>query len=249
VIALTGPKAKSHRQQTRDVLQQTAVRLGAAVDQVPAAAADLMTTVRQLKKELSAGKVSEYVAEPETKTDGADALEIPYTQARNLLRDAARSLNVTPFDVPQRIESLQADRERLVEELKQVAAGGKVSAEDLLEQAEQVGQAMLVVIETPGANPNLMRGWIDQLRKKSDGPLAVLLAAVQGEKVLLVGGLTKDLVGQGLHAGNWVGAAAKQLGGGGGGRPDLAQAGGRHPEKLTEALETARQSMKEQLAG
>ncbi len=53
---------------------------------------------------------------------------------------------------------------------------GKLSADDLIGQGETVGDTVLVVAETPGANPNVMRGWIDQIRKKSDGPSAVLLA-------------------------------------------------------------------------
>jgi alanyl-tRNA synthetase len=106
----------------------------------------------------------------------------------------------------------------------------------------------MIVADTPGANPNVMRGWIDQIRKKSDAPTAVLLAAVQGEKVLLVGGLSKVLVDRGLKAGDWVGAAATAVGGGGGGRPDMAQAGGKDPSKLPAALEAAKESMREQLA-
>jgi alanyl-tRNA synthetase len=76
----------------------------------------------------------------------------------------------------------------------------------------------------------------------------VLLAAVQGEKVLLVGGLSRALVDRGIKAGEWVGAAATAVGGGGGGRPDMAQAGGKDPGKLPAALEAARASMREQLA-
>ncbi len=77
----------------------------------------------------------------------------------------------------------------------------------------------------------------------------MLLAAVQGEKVLLVGGLSRDLVDRGLKAGDWVGAAAKAVGGGGGGRPDMAQAGGKDPSQLPAALEAARESMRNQISG
>ena len=107
----------------------------------------------------------------------------------------------------------------------------------------------MIVAETPGANPNLMRQLIDQIRKKVS-PSAVLLATAAGEKkVVLVAGLSRDLVDRGAHAGQWVGAAAKAVGGGGGGRPDMAQAGGKQPEKLAEALEAARASIREMLAG
>jgi alanyl-tRNA synthetase len=136
----------------------------------------------------------------------------------------------------------------LISELKQATAGGKLSADELIGQGERVGDALLIVADTPGANPNVMRGWIDQIRKKSDAPTAVLLAAVQGDRVLLIGGLSKELVDRGLKAGDWVGAAATAVGGGGGGRADMAQAGGKDPSKLAAALAAAKDSMRSQLA-
>ncbi len=153
-------------------------------------------------------------------------------------------MNVSINDVIERLESLLEERAKLVKELKQATAGGKLSADDLISEGETVGDSLLIVADTPGANPNVMRGWIDQIRKKSDTPTAVLLAAVQGEKVLLVGGLSKALVERGLKAGDWVGAAAAAVGGGGGGRADMAQAGGKDPSKLPAALEAAKASMR-----
>ena len=249
VVALTGPKAESHRQQTRSVLQQAAALLGCSAVSTPQAAADLMNEVRQLKKDLAAGRAGEQASAAARGGDAADAQTIAYTDVRRLLRETARQLNVAPFDVPSRIEALQSDRERLINQLKHATAGGKLTAEELLAGGEQIGDATLVVAETPGANPNVMRGWIDQLRKRSDRPVAVLLGAVQGDKVLLVGGLSRALVDRGLKAGDWVGAAATAVGGGGGGRPDMAQAGGREPEKLPAALEAAKASMRQQLQG
>ena len=82
---------------------------------------------------------------------------------------------------------------------------------------------------------------IDGIRKKSESS-AVLLAAGQGdEKLILVAGISRDLVSKGASAGNWVREVAPVVGGGGGGKPDMAQAGGRQPEKLPEALEKARE--------
>ena len=117
----------------------------------------------------------------------------------------------------------------------------------MIGKGEKVGDDLIVVAEVPGANPNVMRGWIDQIRKRSSGGSAVLLGTVQGEKVVLVGGLSHTLVDKGLKAGQWVGAAAKMVGGGGGGRPDMAQAGGKDPSKLPAALDAAKTSMREQL--
>jgi alanyl-tRNA synthetase len=74
------------------------------------------------------------------------------------------------------------------------------------------------------------------------------MAATGEDKVLLVAGLSRDLVQRGLSAGNWVRDVAPVVGGGGGGKPDMAQAGGKHPEKMPAALETARATIRGWLA-
>jgi alanyl-tRNA synthetase len=93
-----------------------------------------------------------------------------------------------------------------------------------------------------------LRQLIDQARKKA-GSAAVLLASRGDGKVVLVAGISRDLEGKGVNAGEWVRAAAKVVGGSGGGRADMAQAGGKDPEKLLAALDLARQSMLEQIKG
>jgi alanyl-tRNA synthetase len=118
------------------------------------------------------------------------------------------------------------------------------SIEELLADAEQVGEALLVVAEVSNSNPSLMRGLIDSGRKTSRLPVAILLATVIDDKVIFVGGLSNALVERGLSAGAWVGAAARAVGGGGGGRPDLAQAGGKDPQNLAAAIGVARDQMR-----
>ena len=61
-----------------------------------------------------------------------------------------------------RLQSLVDDRRKLVEELQESTAGGKLTADDLIASGEKIGETLVVVAETPGANPNVMRGWIDQ---------------------------------------------------------------------------------------
>jgi len=212
------------------------------------ATVQLMEEVRRLKKDIAAGKVSEHTDQYQFNGEGPVADVEDYNSVRSAVREITRRLNVAISDVVERLEALLGDRNRLVKELKAVTAGGKLSADDLIAAREQVGDTCLIVAETPGANPNVMRGWIDQIRKKMNSPTAVLLAAVQGEKVLLVGGLSRDLVDRGLKAGDWVGAAARAVGGGGGGRPDMAQAGGKDPSQLPAALEAARESMRKQVS-
>jgi alanyl-tRNA synthetase len=76
----------------------------------------------------------------------------------------------------------------------------------------------------------------------------VLLGSVEGDKVTLVAGISKELESRGLSAGSWIRDVATVVGGKGGGRPDLAQAGGKHVAKLPEALATARKAMESLLA-
>ncbi|QDV63743.1 alanine--tRNA ligase [Crateriforma conspicua] len=236
IVALTGPRAKSHIESTIETTRKAAEILGCSQKNLVKAATDLANDVRGIKKELNSGVATEHAA---SIVGNADPGTLEYEAAKAILRDTARLLNVATSDVPDRLKALLDDRSDLLDELQKMTAGGKLSADDLIGSGQTVGDCLIVVAETPGANPNIMRGWIDQIRKKSDHASAVLLAARQGEKVLLVGGLSNDLVKRGLNAGKWVGNAAKALGGGGGGRPDMAQAGGKDASKLPEALDAA----------
>lgn len=247
IKALTGPKAESHREETRALLSSIAEILGTSPELAMSAAAQLVEEVRQLKKELNAGKPGDHQDDFTVSAEAESTDVSDYTVVRAAVRDITRRLNVSQPEVVSRIESLIQDRSDLILQLKQSTAGGKITADDLIAGGETIGGHVMVVAEVPGANPNVMRGWIDEIRKKSSGGSAVLLATTTGDKVLLVGGLSKALVDGGLKAGDWVGAAAKVVGGGGGGRPDMAQAGGKDPEKLPEALEAAKDSMKEKL--
>jgi alanyl-tRNA synthetase len=152
------------------------------------------------------------------------------------LSRAAAVLRVPGAEVPDRVESLVEEVRQLK---KQLAAGPRTEAftvDHLLGDAVDVAGTKVVVAEVPEATPPMMRGLIDQLRRKA-APVAVMLAARQGEgKVTLIAGLSRDLVEQGADAVQWVRAAAAKVKGGGGGRPDMAQAGGKDPEKLAEAL-------------
>ena len=92
------------------------------------------------------------------------------------------------------------------------------------------------------------RSLIDQVRKKT-GPVAIFLAtAVNEEKVVMVAGISNELTEQGLSAGKWVSEIAPLVGGKGGGHADLAQAGGKQPEKIKEALIAATDYIKSSTA-
>lgn len=247
IVALTGEKAKQHADKTRAALTEVANALDVGLLDAPEAVRDLVELARELKKRVSSGGKA---SEPDVKKRGntTDDVNADYAQVKGALRDAARTLNVSPFDLPPRIVSLLDEVEGLKKQLAQLAESGGLSADALLDTAETVGETKAIVAETPGANPNLMRQLIDQLRKKADST-AVLLGAAAGEsKVVLVAGVSRDLVKRGVSAGNWVKEVAPVVGGGGGGKPDMAQAGGKDPGKLAEALETAKVKIREMLA-
>ena len=154
------------------------------------------------------------------------------TQEDNLLKRVR--------DLQQEIRSLQKDLQRARQQaVRQVASGG------LLEQAERIGSVRAVFARLEGDHAAL-RSAADILRRGNAG-VACLLASEQGGRVALVAGLSQDLVQQGLSAVELVRSAAAVLDGGGGGRPDLAQAGGSDPSRIEEAFEAARRLLKQRL--
>jgi alanyl-tRNA synthetase len=168
---------------------------------------------------------------------------------KKTLLETGRLLSVAPLEVPQRVAALQSDVASLEKQLAERSAAGPLSGDRLLESAEKMGGVTVVVTELPGVDSNLMRQLIDQVRAKAS-PAAVLLAARHGEdKVTLVAGISKDLQSRKLSAGEWIRPVATAVGGGGGGRPDLAQAGGKEPAKLPEALQIAKATIREMIGG
>lgn len=236
IVALTGDKARSYASETEQAVTSAARALGCSLLDLPLEAKRLTQDVRELKKQLQSGsKVTTDLAA----TRPAGKSPASHAELKAALRETARILNVAPFDVPLRIKAMQAEADELKKQLATLSQSGEVSADSLLEKAETVGGAKLIVVETPGANPNLMRQWIDQIRQKAGSSAVMFLAAQGDDKVVLVGGMSRDLVAKGLSAGNWVRDVAPVVGGGGGGKPDLAQAGGKEPLKIGEALKKA----------
>jgi alanyl-tRNA synthetase len=244
VIALTGSRAQQHREETKKLLESAAQLLGVAPGSVAIGTERLTKEVRGLKKQLAGGNAP---ALEEIPAAGPSAET--YAEQRSVLRDAARSVNVSAQELLTRLESLIADRDKLKKQVAQLASSGKVSVESMLTEARELHGARVVIQETPGATPNLMRQWIDQIRQLSDSPSAVLFAARSGEnKVLLVAGVSRQLVERGLSAGQWISKVAPIVGGGGGGKPDLAQAGGKDASKIPQALGVAEETIAAMLA-
>jgi len=131
------------------------------------------------------------------------------------------------------------------------AAGGvdvAAVAGDLLARATDLAGGKVIVAEIAGASDDVLRALIDSLKKKVPS-LGVLLVAAGDEKVSFIALVSDDLVSKGLKAGDWVKEAAKVVGGSGGGRPQMAQAGGKDPAKTGEALEAARAVAQKALEG
>ena len=123
----------------------------------------------------------------------------------------------------------------------------KYASGDILDGIEDIAGVKVVVAKVQAPDMNALRSMSDLIKDKLGSGVIVLGAAAQ-DKVNFVAMVTPDLMEKGLHAGNILKETAKVAGGGGGGRPDMAQAGGKNPEMLTQALEKAREVIKAQLA-
>jgi alanyl-tRNA synthetase len=246
IVALTGRKATEHRARTLAELETAAQRLGVAPLDVPTAVHALVDWRRELKRALDAG-VAPKRADAGQSAQPAGRNKPTADEVKHALVETARVLSVAPLSVVERIDAMQAEAAALEHRLAEREAAGPLSADALLEHATEHRGVTVVLAELPGVEPNLMRQLIDQIRQKK--PLsAVLLATRQGDdKVTLVAGVSKQLQDRGVSAGKWIGPVAKAVGGGGGGRPDLAQAGGKEPAKLPEALGVAGRTITEML--
>jgi len=166
----------------------------------------------------------------------------------NLMNEAARSLNTSPAEVPQRLESLQSslkDKEKEILLLQSKLAQAAFSAKmDALEEVNGVKYLTAVVPET---SPNALRELVDQFRQKHPSALIALGSSTDG-KPALIAAVSADLIARGLSAGELIKQLAATIGGGGGGRPDLAQAGGKDASKLKEALALVRSYIEDHLA-
>jgi alanyl-tRNA synthetase len=188
-----------------------------------------------LFKILSEGGIAQGVRRIEAVTGEGALGHVARLEAE--LDQAGRLMRAGPFEVAAGVERLQRDlrdREKDVEALTRKLAGGGGSG---AETVREIAGVKVLVRRSEVADPKALRELGDHLRDKLGSGVVVLGGAAEG-KVSLIVMVTKDLVGR-LHAGKIVGELAKLVGGKGGGRPDMAQAGGAQPEKLDEALEQA----------
>ncbi len=149
-------------------------------------------------------------------------------------------------DATDKVKQLAERAKHLEKELEQLKAKLASSAgSDLASQAEEINGIKVLAAKLEGADRKTLMSTMDQLKNKL-GCAAVVLASVEGEKINLVAGVTKDETKQ-IKAGELVNAVALQVGGKGGGRPDMAQAGGDNPAALDGALASVSDWVKSQL--
>jgi alanyl-tRNA synthetase len=151
------------------------------------------------------------------------------------LREAADLLRIPPLGLPRRLQKLldeQRSLEKRLGELEGRLARGR--AQELVAGARAVHGVPVIAARLDGLDADGLRAVVDSVRERL-GSGVICLGSVTNGKVSLVGAVTKDLVGR-LHAGKLVQAVAKSVDGGGGGRPELAQAGGKNPAGLDQAL-------------
>ena len=149
-------------------------------------------------------------------------------------------------DAEEKVAQLQEKYRSLEKELQQLK--GKLASSqgtDLAAQAVEVGGMKVLAARMEGADNKVLRETLDHLKNKL-GSAAIVLGTVNGDKVTLVAGVTRDQTGT-IKAGELVNQVAQQVGGKGGGRPDMAQAGGNQPEHLDAALQSVPAWVQQQL--
>jgi len=172
-------------------------------------------------------------------------------KASDIVDELSALLKVPPESLAARVTKLAEENKKLAKELKSAArrSGADVmgQASKLLDESEKIGQTRVVVGSLSAASVESAREAIDMLKKKA-GSAAIVVGFENDGKVVLLAGVTEDLIKKGLKAGDIVKQIAAIVGGGGGGRPHMAQAGGKDPAKIPEALAKGAELIKRKLA-
>ena len=170
-----------------------------------------------------------------------------YQNLEEQLAEAARAAKTEPAGLVKRIEGLQAEIKALSaenEKLKSKAARDAMG--DVMNQAVTLGDVKMLAVKVPGVDMNGLRELGDQLKEKLGDGIVVLASEAEG-KVNLMATATESAIKKGAHAGNLIKSIAGLVGGGGGGRPNMAQAGGKNPAGIDAALAKAVETAKEML--
>ena len=170
-----------------------------------------------------------------------------YDELEEKLKNAAHLLKATPDNLADKITHLMSENKALhseVESLKSRMAQDAVG--DVMDQVKEVKGVKLLAAEVDGVDMNGLRDLGDQLKEKLGDGVVVLASANEG-KVSLMATATEGAMKKGAHAGNLVKGIAGCVGGGGGGRPNMAQAGGKNPAGIKDALKKAAEVLEGQI--
>lgn len=166
---------------------------------------------------------------------GKKAYELLMEQQK-LLEMSASLLNTKKENVPKKIEGLQEELRELQKENESLSQKlSNIEAKNLLLDKQVINGINVLAKKVDAKDMNALRITLDEVKRSLQSGI-IVLAAVNDGKVQLVAGISDDLVKKGYHAGKLIKEIASEVGGGGGGRPDMAQAGGKQPEKLAGAL-------------
>ena len=173
------------------------------------------------------------------------AAVLDYLNVRDIVtKDLCDRFKVKPEEIPDRITTLQTElrnNEKEIQSLKsQIAI---VKSDSLLQTAEIVGEHKIIVAQMADIDAESLKAAAERLLQKIGNGAVVLGSIPEAGKVSIVAAFSSEVNKKGIQAGKFVGTIAKICGGGGGGKPNLAQAGGRDASKLPEALETAKNDL------
>jgi alanyl-tRNA synthetase len=179
-----------------------------------------------------------------------EALTTHLEKASGIVDELSQMLKVPSEALVERIGQLMQDNKKLAKDLKAAArqsgSDSLAEARKLLESCEKVGETSIVIGRLSPTSVEQAREAVDMLKKKAKSAAIVLGFGEEGKATLLAG-MTDDVVKKGLKAGDVVREIAPIVDGGGGGRPQMAQAGGKNPEKIAEALAKAGEIIRQKL--
>ena len=172
-----------------------------------------------------------------------------YQKTEDDLHQAAKAAKTTPAELKARIQAMTEELRALHSENEKLKARlAKDSLGDVMDRVREINGIKVLAAKVSDADMNGLRSLGDQLKEKLGEGVIVLASASEG-KVSLMATATEQAQKKGAHAGNLIKAVAGLVGGGGGGRPNMAQAGGKNPAGIDAALEKVYEAAADQIKG
>ncbi len=176
----------------------------------------------------------------------SDAVFAYYDHIEQILEEAAKAVKASPANLVEKLSHMLAEMKALASENESLKAkAAKDALGDVMNQVQEIKGIRFLAAKVSGVDMNGLRDLGDQLKAKSGG--VIMLASDDKGKVNLVAMADDAAVKAGAHAGNLIKAAAGKVGGGGGGRPNMAQAGGKNPAGIDDALKEAAAALEQML--